>query len=184
MSQEFSEQCTGSHWRTPFFFFFLILTSILSKLSSSIPSLHPYIAGKLLYLTEKITHKLNIHYPTKLFVVPPVCVVVSWNFLPPIEDLTGCCWAHFHLMTGMKKSSERDSSILSFVSLYAHTPKTLTPCLIRVLKEQGRTHHPVNAPSLLSPVSDNFQINSAIFHLTLSRPRAELSQTPKSRSCF
>ncbi len=120
-------------------------------------------------------------------------MVVSWNF-HPLQQRTN--WLllssisiqrlHFHLMTGMKKSSEGVSSVLSSVSLYAHplTPHTLTPCLIRVLIEQGKTHHPVNAPSLLSQVSDNFQINSAIFHLTLSRPRAELSQSLNPAPAF
>lgn len=36
----------------------------------------------------------------------------------------------------------------------------------------------------LLPLSDNFQIKSAIFHLTLSRPKVELSQSPNPAPAF
>lgn len=59
---------------------------------------------------------------------------------------------------------------------------TLRPHLIGVLQEQGSTHLTVRASSALSTVSDNFQMNSAIFHFTHSG--AKLSQTPNPAPAF
>lgn len=161
--------------------FFLILNSILSF------SLHPLLFHSLspTVYTWLCWNCWNLIFITQLNFTSCVCVVVSQNFLPPTEDLTGCCWAQSPLPLNDRYEEnfwERLFSLqpLYFSALYAHTPNTLTPCLIRVLKKQGRTHHPVLCSSQWVKLPDEL----CYIPPHSLQAKGRIIPISKSRSCF